>query len=194
MRIDLSNIWIIAAVSLALGWFLNGPDALAFAEAGRIPYYEYCLRVTARIGYTFFVLAYVARPMFQLFGVGKWLLAHRRYLGLATAIAMTIHFAFIVLHVQATGELPDPVTLVLGGTPFLLLWAMAFTSNRPARRRLGRNWNRLHRTGMHYLWVVFVYTFAGRLPEQPEYWGLVLVGVAAAGVRFAASRTVKRAT
>lgn len=150
--------------------------------------YGYGLRVTARISFTFFMLAYLARPLQDLFGAGGWLLRHRRYLGLAAAFAHTVHFAYIVLHTSASGKGVDPVTVLAGGGAFVLLWLMALTSNDLAVRALGRWWKRLHRIGIHYVWAIFVYTFAGAALFAPWYWLFVAIGGAGLLMRVIARR------
>jgi len=148
--------------------------------------YGYGLRVTARITFAFFMLAYVARPVQQLFGVGSWLVRHRRYLGLAAAFSHTVHFGYIVLWANASGEEIALVTLIFGGGAFVFLWLMALTSNDLSVRRLGLWWKRGHRFGMHYVWIVFVYTFMGVALAVPWYWFFVGAGLAGLLLRILA--------
>lgn len=54
------------------------------------------LRVSARLAFIAFLLAYVARPWHELTGRGRWLILYRRYFGLAAALVHTVHFAYIV--------------------------------------------------------------------------------------------------
>ena len=64
----------------------------------------YMLRVTARVAFLFLILAYIARPLVVMFGTGQVLVANRRYLGLAMALAHTVHFIFVVISVRSSGE------------------------------------------------------------------------------------------
>ena len=146
----------------------------------------YGLRVTARLAFAFLMLAYIARPLKQLFGIGDVLIRHRRYLGLSMALAHTVHF-FCVWAVVAWHDLPLEVITVLFGAPaFLLMWAMAATSNDASMRRLKKNWKRLHTLGLHYLWVIFMQSFVGRVgADDPYYLYLILtlLGLAGLGLR-----------
>jgi DMSO/TMAO reductase YedYZ heme-binding membrane subunit len=124
--------------------------------------------------------------------VGRWLVLHRRYLGLAAAFAHTVQFGYIVLYTGASADGIDPVTLVAAGGAFVFLWLMALSSNDFAVRRLGRWWKRLHRVGIHYLWVVFVYTFGGIALFAPWYWSFVAVGIAGLLLRVIARRSMSQ--
>ena len=151
----------------------------------------YMLRVTARIAFAFFVAAYVARPMVVLVGKGRLLVANRRYLGLAMALAHTVHFVYVVASLRLSPEPLDYVILIFGGLAFVLMWAMAATSNDAAMRAMKHNWKRLHRFGLHYLWLIFTQSFAGRVfGEDPYYLYSILtvIALAALAMRVAAYR------
>ncbi|NIP16390.1 MAG: hypothetical protein GWM88_17245 [Pseudomonadales bacterium] len=154
--------------------------------------FGYGLRVTARTAFLFFMLAYLARPVRELTGGSTWLVRHRRYLGLAMAVAHTVHFGYIVLYFRAVGELPDAITIVFGGGAFVVMWLMALTSNDASVRRLGARWRRLHRGGMHYLWFIFAYTWLGVALVDPWYWGFVAVALIGFAVRIAAQVARRR--
>ena len=174
---------IFAGVLVAVGVAL----AVGAHQQQGVDYLGHALRVTARVSVVFFLLAYVARPLVQLAGRGRWLLRHRRYLGLATAVSHTVHFTYVVAHDRVAEHPADPLTWVLGGTAFVLLWAMALTSNDASVRRLGRRWRQLHRFGMHYVWLVFFYTYLGAaMGAGGWYWGFPLALAAALGLRAVA--------
>lgn len=182
---------------ILVGGFLAVAIPLALApslypEFSSSDFVGYALRVTARVAGALFLLAYIARPLVQLFGVGRSLVLHRRYLGLAAAIAHTIHFAYLVVLFTGLGEWPDPITLVFGGFAFLLFWAMALTSNAASVRALGARWKTLHRTGMHYIWLIFLQTWAGRISEDPIYLAITLAFLLAALLRLQAWRVSRR--
>lgn len=148
-------------------------------------YLSYALNATARVSYTFFILAYVARPLVSLLGVGQVLVANRRYLGLSAAFAHTVHFGYVVAFVQLT-EMPDLTTLVGAGLAFVLYWLMAATSNNASVRKLGVRWKHLHRFGVHYLWFIYALTFLGGAGES--FWSLFFFAdaVLALGLRVLA--------
>ena len=55
-----------------------------------------------------------------------------------------------------------------------------------------RTWKRLHRFGMHLLWIPFASTYGGALTASPVFVVPTLVLLAAAGLRFLAWRRSKR--
>ncbi len=149
----------------------------------------YMLRVTARIAFAFLLLAYVARPLVVLTGYGRWLVRQRRYLGLAMALAHTVHFGYVVAFFVSSGEPLEWITIVFGGLAFVLMWLMAATSNNASVRRLGKSWKRLHAFGLHYLWLIFMQSFVGRVfVDDPDmiYLLLSIAGLAALVLRIAA--------
>ena len=148
----------------------------------------YMLRVTARLSFGALLLAYVARPLVQLVGWGRPLLIQRRYIGLAAAASLTVHFGYVAASLITSGEPLDWVTGVFGGAAFALMWTMALTSTDPARRRLGAGWKRLHITGIHYVWLIFMQTFFGVAVESGSRWAEVMatLGLVALCIRLAA--------
>ena len=135
------------------------PGTLEEAVAAEI---GYMLRVTARLAFAYLMLAYVARPLVRLFGVGRPLVRNRRYLGLSMAITHTVHFGYVVSLVTVLGQEIEWITLIFGGLAFVLMWLMAATSNDASVRALGRWWGRLHTIGVHYLWLIFMQSFVPR--------------------------------
>ena len=153
--------------------------------------WQLATRYTARVGFPLLILAYVARPLHQLApsGLTKWALARRRWIGLGFAISHTIHLAALTTAFRLAGEMPPTVTLVGGGFAYVLLYAMALTSSDATQRAMGRWWKRLHRFGIHYLWLIFAQSYLGRVFDPELMWVGVIFGsiaFAAAGVRFAA--------
>lgn len=174
---------IFAVTALALA----GSLAAGAYQFQGIDYLGYALRVTARISLLAFLLAYAARPLVQLLDRGRWLLRNRRYLGLAAAASHTVHFGYVLAHDRLAEQPADPATWILGGAAFGLFWIMALTSNDASVRRLGRRWKHLHRFGMHYIWLVFFYTYLGAaLGAGGWYWVFPVALAAALGLRVAA--------
>ncbi len=132
-------------------------------------------RWTVRWSVWWFTAAFAARPLHQAFGgVFTGWLRQRRYIGLGFAAAHGIHaIAFSTLFF-ATGELPRAATLVGGTIAYPFILAMALTSNDAAQRRMGRNWKRLHTTGMWVLWVIFAVGYV-RGTFKPDAWPLAPV-------------------
>lgn len=79
----------------------------------------------------------------------RWLFPFRRPLGVAGTLYI---FAHIVLHFVIEGDMSDAIGAVIdarylwfGLAGFLILLALAITSNNASVRRLGKRWKTLHR-------------------------------------------------
>ena len=155
-------------------------------------------RWTARVALPLFLIVYLIGPVSRLWPGRvdpRWLRSRRDW-GLAFAIAMGVHL--IALAINVLGFAPRTLASVAGGgVAYVLLTAMAATSNTAMMRRMGPWWKRLHRTGIHVVWLVFLISYSSRIP-RPGYEATGTIGaplVAAAGlIRFAAwVRTRRRA-
>ncbi len=154
-------------------------------------------RWTARAGFPIFILTYSASSLARLWpnDTTKAMLRHRRQWGLGFAFAHTVHLVALVTFLKVSGEPPKLLTLVGGGAAYVLLYAMAVTSNDAAMRALGVWWKRLHRFGIHWLWFVFTFTYFGRIFDPGRMMqGLVLfpICLAALGLRLWAWAKVRR--
>ena len=123
---------------------------------------------TARGAVALFLVVFAARPLAETWPgtATRWLRRHRRDLGLCFALTMAVHLVLVLaiplIWPERNAEAPDLVTLVGGGIAYALIFAMALTSFDRTTRALGpRAWNRLHRTGAWYVWIIFVQTTAG---------------------------------
>lgn len=173
---------LIAAVALTT---LTG-TLVATSELSSVEALGVGSRITARLTFMFFIAAYLARPVWQRFRLepARWALRNRRWLGLAAALSHAVHLAYVVGHQLSSGEPIDWVTLLFGGLGFLLFWLMGMTSSDTATKAMGSAWRRLHRGGMHYLWLIFFITYAGAATLSPWLWGFVALLVAGAGLRL----------
>jgi hypothetical protein len=125
----------------------------------------------------------------------RWLLANRRYVGLAFAAGMAWHFAFVGYFFWAFGNRLQPrdLTLDLIGLSFLL--AMTVTSF--ARFRGGMspaNWRRLHKTGIYTLWFLPTFFFLDDFIRERDPFDATAVAIllAALAVRIAGRAVVRR--
>ncbi|RYD99081.1 MAG: hypothetical protein EOP61_14905 [Sphingomonadales bacterium] len=136
-------------------------------------------RLTARWSACWFLLAFTARPLFQIVGQA-WapVLRQRRCIGLGFAFAHTVHGVALSWLILSGGASRGPITWIGGGSAYLLMWAMAATSNDAAMRALGKNWRRLHLLGMWWLWIVFTNSYFGRIfrPET-QLLGVVMTAL-----------------
>ncbi|MDX1517297.1 MAG: protein-methionine-sulfoxide reductase heme-binding subunit MsrQ [Woeseiaceae bacterium] len=118
-------------------------------------------------GLRFVMVALAVTPLRRITG-WNWLQRFRRMLGLFAFFYVLMHFlTWFVLDqgMLLSAILEDIVErpfITLGFTALVLLTAMAITSTNGMRRRLGRNWDRLHMSvyavgilGVwHYWWQV----------------------------------------
>lgn len=95
----------------------------------------------------------------------KWLMVHRRMLGLFAAFYGTLHlltyFAFLLewQWVELSKEIIERPYLLVGMFAWLLLLPLTITSTKNWQRRLKRNWKKLHKlvyvigllAAIHYL-------------------------------------------
>lgn len=120
---------------------------------------------TGRHAITLLVLALACTPLNNLFG-WRELLKRRRALGLYAFLYATIHVIIFIdldyglawsLIVQTVIEKPY---ILVGMLTFLMLIPLAFTSFYIWKKRLGKNWKRLHQfvyliaplAVLHYAW------------------------------------------
>ena len=146
------------AVSLLVGMRGFSPQDVVFS-----------VHATARVAFGFFLAVYFARSLRSIFGV-TWLLINRRTLGLCVALALTVHFGFLVAFFSLAAEsvFDDLVRLYTGSLGVIALYSMAATSNSAAVRAMGPWWKRLHRFGIHYLWVFFFASYLLAAQKEPS--------------------------
>lgn len=173
---------LLGLAALALG-LRTGTDPI---ESWRL-----AARWTARIGFPIFILTYAASSLGRLWhtALTRSIWRDRRWWGLGFAAAHTVHLGALIAFLKVSGETRPPIVWAVAGTGYVLLFAMALTSDEAAMRALGRNWRRLHSLGIHWLWLVFFASYAGRI-MKPESMMTGLVGtvvvVGALGLRIAA--------
>ena len=123
--------------------------------------------VTGQWGLRFLLLTLAVTPLRRLTG-WRWLLRFRRMLGLFVFFYITLHFLTWIWLDQELGwgnilaDIVERPYVTVGFTAWLLLLPLAATSTRGMMRRLGRNWQRLHRAiyaigvlgVLHYIWLV----------------------------------------
>lgn len=96
------------------------------------------------------LLALAVTPLKEWFG-WKWLVVHRRMLGLFVMFYATLHlFAYMAFLLawewgDIGSELIERPYLTLGFIAWLLLIPLAVTSTKGWQRRLKRNWKSLHK-------------------------------------------------
>lgn len=123
--------------------------------------------VTGQWGLRFLLLTLAVTPLRRLTGWNR-LLRFRRMLGLFVFFYISLHFltwAWLDQELNwgnITADIAKRPFVTVGFTAWLLLLSLAVTSTRGMMRRLGRNWQRLHRAVyavgvlgvLHYIWLV----------------------------------------
>ena len=113
------------------------------------------------------ILTLCVTPLRQFFGWSH-LAPYRRTLGLMSFLYASLHFATYLtfdldwsFHDLAE-DIRERPYVTLGFSAFLILLPLAMTSTRRSIKRLGRNWQRLHRwvylalilAVLHFIWLV----------------------------------------
>lgn len=166
------------------------------AEAGT----REALRATARLSLVLFLMAFVARPLQQLYPsrLGRWLMKNRSLIGVCFGLSLSAHILLIVwLFVLSAPHIPRSVgflDILVGGAGLLVVLAMIVTSTAGIRRAMGaRAWQRLHLYGQYLVWFVFTFclisSYAAKSPPYPwwHYVPLFVLLLGAAVLRLAAA-------
>lgn len=164
----------ISTPAVVAATFLTGlaVGALGFATGGgwTLDGALMATRLTARFAFPIFLLAWTASAWASLFP-GGWrtaLLRRRRAVGLSFAAAHGAHLLFILITLRIFGHEAPMITVYAGGLVYLLIAAMALTSNDASLRWLGRaRWKALHTVGGLAILLVFTNSYVGRLKSMP---------------------------
>lgn len=159
-------------------------------------------RYTARAAFPIFLVVYTASPVAYLWPgeAVRTIMKARRQWGLGFALAHGVHLVALITYFQVSGATPPVTSLAFGGVAYVLIALMALTSNNASVRRMGIWWKRLHRFGMHWVWLVFTLSYLKRsVDPQAMAQGVALLpfAVAAGMIRLTAwvkrNRTVRAA-
>ena len=143
------------------------------------------LRATARIAFVLFILAFIARPLRDLWpsAFAGWLVQQRKLIGVCFAFSISIHVWLILwlFYVKAP-EWPEIVTvadLYVGIPGLVFVFFMLVTSAEAVRRSLSpASWERLHTFGLYFVWAVFMLclTESSSIKDHPfvHYWPFLL--------------------
>jgi sulfoxide reductase heme-binding subunit YedZ len=151
------------------------------------------IRATARSSLVLFVLAFTATAMVELLPseATRWQRRNRRYLGVSFAVSHLIHLIAILalasIDQALFWKLTNINTIVLAGTAYLFIAAMAATSFDRTAAWLGpRKWRLLHLLGGWYIWISFAVAIGKRVPIDRFYWPMAALVLAAGIVRLVA--------
>lgn len=113
-------------------------------------------RYSARVSFLFFTAVFVVRPLVELWPLPIFRagLRRRRHLGLAFALAHSIHVLGIAAYFSLSHSALGADNLIPLIT-LLIIALLAATSNNLAVRLLGKAWKILHRTGVYVIFLTF---------------------------------------
>ncbi len=178
--------WVIVALLLTLTLVVD-----IFNRPLEIESWQLLARYTARLSFMFFLLSYLASPLYALSAnqAFDWLRRNRRNAGISFSIIHTVHFVALICFFIVTGEEVPPSTIIVGGGAYLAMFAMLATSDDNAIRRVGaKRWRLIHKFGAHYLAFIFLFVYtAAYFESNPEDWNpmpLVIMIWAAITVRL----------
>lgn len=122
---------------------------------------------SARYALALFCTAFAASALEAIWPtpLTHWLKRNRRYLGVAFAIAHTVHLSAVVAFAIEAPALFDTAKppfafSVLGAIGYLFMYAMVATSFDRTAAWLGKSaWKWLHWVGSYYLWSMFISAF-----------------------------------
>lgn len=124
------------------------------------------IRSTAKLSFILFMFAFVASSLhyYSKNTFTNWLVANRRYIGVAFAISHYIHLAMLILmtiHINFNVfEDRGLFKTAFGATAYAFITLMTITSFDQTRNLFGaNNWKRIHTIGSYLLWVIFAKSY-----------------------------------
>lgn len=164
------------------------------------------IRVTARTSLFFFILAFTASAVAQIWPgtLTSWIRRNRRYLGLSFAASHGLHLIVIITLANYAPEvfwtLSNKVSIIAGSSGYFFIFLLAGTSFNRAVQWLGpKLWTQIHLFGLWFIWVSFIFTNGKRVPVS--LWYLAPLAILAAafyirkkGLRLQGSKTVSTAS
>ena len=152
-RLNSWSLFWVLALAASVANLLGLPDADFHSARGMSP----IIVRTVRCALPLFLVAFTASSLATLWPSAgtRWLLANRRYIGLAFAFSMAWHFSFVAYTIWTFGNPLNAKATALDAIGFLFLLLLTLTSFRSFARHLSPvNWRRLHKTGVYVIWLV----------------------------------------
>lgn len=148
----------------AVFWLLLSLPGIYWLVAYRLEriFYGEFIHLTGDLSVQLLIVTLALTPLRMFFPKAawlRWLRARRRYLGVAAFGYALLHTAVYIQRRPDLGFILEDAAsagMWTGWLALLLMLALASTSNDASVRRLGKNWQRLHRG----VYVAAVLTFA----------------------------------
>ncbi len=164
---------IVGAVAIAL---ILGVTVEAMTAASPADGVRGILRMTARISFALFALAFTASASWHFWpnAVTRWQMRSRRHLGVAFALSQTVYaVALFSLGRIVPAELAAETNVaiwIIGGIAYIFTVLMALTSLESVTQLVSpRAWSVLHTSGSYYLWLIFASYYFSRATIIPAY-------------------------
>jgi sulfoxide reductase heme-binding subunit YedZ len=145
-RLKPASVWTLYAVGLLPGLYAFYLGIFGGLGADPVRAFEHLLGLWAL---RFLCLGLAVTPLRDLLGIN--LISYRRALGLMAFYYVLAHFTVYLtldrglIFSSILGDIAKRPYIMLGMAGLLMLIPLAATSNRWSIRRLGQNWNRLHK-------------------------------------------------
>lgn len=145
-RLKPASVWTLYAVGLLPGLYAFYLGIFGGLGADPVRAFEHLLGLWAL---RFLCLGLAVTPLRDLLGIN--LISYRRALGLLAFYYVLAHFTVYLtldrglIFSSILGDIAKRPYIMLGMAGLLMLIPLAATSNRWSIRRLGQNWNRLHK-------------------------------------------------
>jgi methionine sulfoxide reductase heme-binding subunit len=143
---------------------------------------------SVRCALPLFLVAFLASSIVQLWPgrLTRWLLRNRRSFGLAFAVGMAWHLAFVAYFMSRFDKHLNALALGMDLVGLTFLVALTVTSYKSVRRLMPpRSWLLLHRAGVYVIWFLatWIYLMGVRYTRDlPHIVGLVVL-LCAVGIR-----------
>jgi methionine sulfoxide reductase heme-binding subunit len=183
-----SLFWVLALIA-STTIVLGLPGADFHSARGMSP----IILRSVRCALPLFIVAFTASSLATLWpnSATRWVLANRRYFGLAFAFTMAWHFSFVAFTIWSFGNPLNGKATTLDLIGFVFLFLLTVTSFPWAARHLSRaNWRRLHKIGVYVIWLLAteIYFHAVRNGTDFVHWAIFAALLAALALRIAAWR------
>jgi methionine sulfoxide reductase heme-binding subunit len=187
--------WKLFGVLAALAAVVT---AAAYALApDRVQALQYAVRATARTSFVLFLAAFTASALAKRMpsALTRRLVRERRYVGLSFAFSHLLHAVALIIYFKVAPEAFWVGRTAAGNIPgsigYLMILLLAVTSFATPARLIGpTNWQRLHRTGVWFIALIFAASFLSRAHQHAGYLAPGLIMIGAMLLRVAARQTV----
>jgi methionine sulfoxide reductase heme-binding subunit len=150
-----------------------------YADLGSRHDTEFIVLYSVRCALPLFFVVFTASSLATLLpgSYTRWLLANRRYLGLAFAFAMAWHLSFVAYFLIRFRPQLNARAIEADVVGLVFLVAMTLTSFRPFARHLTLgNWRRLHKTGIYSIWLLVLYIYQGSARSERDLYHFAMLG------------------